>query len=213
MKKITMTLITAIVLAGSIFAQESISSFPAKPAPKEFLEIGVGYGSITMIETDSPKSKQEIGGLGLQIGHYEELAKILGFQTNFFFSLPTSIEYTTGSRTVDLLDTTSISSPMMMNANFMLMLSLPLGFLNIRAGAGISYTLYTQKKPELFNQFLAVPIEGDVIFKMGSDLYIKAGLDVEIVFKQWQHKGSKTTDLDGYDSYIVIPHLAAGISF
>lgn len=208
MKKLILAITAVLMISGAAFAGSGNSS-------KETFEVGITYGAINMVDKSNSNRYTTTSGTGLHLGFSNDFAYILGTQTNlFFYSQDNGNIFVDGSvyslapRITDLYA---------FSADAMLMLKIPLGLLDLKAGAGIGYTFRHNKDntnhADVFDNFITIPISADAILNLGSFLGLKVGFDLQFAIYSWKYDSNTTQEITGYDTFVFLPHASLIFKF
>lgn len=207
MKKKFTIFLAALLIAGTgtAFAEGNDSSFDA----------GITYGVLSYINNSDDSEHIDISGIGFNIGKYKEWMTFFGMQTDLFVILPRKCMATYGGTSIDLSD--SYSSPFLFTIDALVMLNLPLGNFDFRVGAGLSYTMHSERDyvsstrfTSYYNHYIGVPIAGEIIFNSGT-CGIKIGLNANIMFGSYRTSDSGTSNTydDNYTQLLFYPKVTA----
>lgn len=220
MKKFVLTALATLLITGTAFAGSN-SGFNVNLASENSstIDIGACYGTISYVNKNNSGNHTDVSGWGFVFGDYEKFNPFMGVQASAFFIFPKELkQYHSSGYVSNLSD--YYNSPVVMSFEAMLMLDFPITFFNIKAGAGIAYTLHYESDSyyytgsEAINHYFAVPVSISASVTLGS-LGIKAGCDFQFVFSNYITQNDITEELThlSYDTFIILPYVCATIRF
>lgn len=220
MKRFVLTVLSALLITGTAFAGSN-SGFNVNLASgnSNTFDIGACYGTISYVSKNNSGNHTDVSGWGFVVGEYEKFIPFMGVQASAFFIFPKELkQYHSSGYVSNLSD--SYNSPVFMSFEAMLMLDFPITIFNIKAGAGIAYTLHYESDSyyytgsDAINHYFAVPVSISASATIGG-LGIKAGCDFQFVFSNYITQNNKTEELRhlSYDTFIVLPYVCATIRF
>lgn len=205
MKKIILALATALLISGTAFAGRS------------GFEAGVAYGNISFIDKNNFRTHTDVSGWGFEVGYYQSLLPFVGLQGNIFCVFPGSVKHTVnGGSASDI--SASYKSPYFATGEAMVMLNLPIAILDLRAGAGISYTMHDAENKlhstKFLSHYFAVPVSVAAAIHLGG-FGLKAGCDMNFVFSKYITQDNKTEKVenDNLNTFIILPYVALTFNF
>lgn len=220
MKKILLTFLTTLIITAGAFADTN-SGFNLSSARynNSTFEIGATYGTISYVNKNNSASHTNVSGWGLAIGDYEQILPFIGTQTSAFFIFPEKLKQYKSNGTVSDLSY-AYNSPFVMSFEAMLMLNIPFAIFDLRAGAGIAYTLHYESNSfyytgsEAINHYFAVPVSVSASASLGN-IGLKVGCDFQFVFANFITQDGDTQELKhlNYDTYVILPYVAATFKF
>lgn len=208
MKKLILAITAVLMISGAAFAGSGNSS-------KETFEVGITYGVINMVDKSNSGNYTSTSGTGLHLGFSNDFAYILGTQTNLYFYTPGNGEIFVNYNRRDF--PSQYSDFFAFSADAMLMLKIPLGIIDLKAGAGIGYTLRHNKdnlnRADVYDNFISIPVSADATLNLGSFLGLKVGFDLQFAICSWKSDNNTTQEITGYDTFVFLPRTSLVFKF